>query len=510
MNLSLVICRSREDLPCIFQMFQAVMSRSNASDPPLPLPVRFAHIKRALIKGKHAEIQTSWSRLLIALQGAVAEIDSHGSTIIPCIDYQDMSDPVLLENFNSQLQHRGAAIIRAVVDPEEASKWRTDATSYLSDSTSSPGSPNSRDHHLQGVYWSPAQIKGRVHPAVLATQRQLMTTIWHNSSERGASRHDEVAFRSSPTSDSNLLSTNYPVSYADRLRIRRPGDASFYQNAHVDGGSVERWEPDGYGFAETYAQIWDGHWEDYDPWDSGTRLRVTSDLYNGTGTCSTFRMFQGWLSLSTLPPDHGTLLLCPMIKLSTAYYLLRPFFSPINDCPSHKDYLHPSNWKLDDPPTSVIHGALPSYTQELNDTLHPHLQLARSMVQVPRLNPGDYIVWHPDSIYAIDRNQRDELDGATVMYIPACPLTQTNALYLARQRKAFLLGQPSPDFGNGKGESTHLSRPGVQEVHAAGGEDGLRAMGLMPWEEDEAFTEREAEVIEMANRILFPDRYEMP
>ena len=39
----------------------------------------------------------------------------------------------------------------------------------------------------------------------------------------------------------------------------------------------------------------------------------------------------------------------------------------------------------------------------------------------------------------------------------------------------------------------------------AGGEHGLRAMRLMPWEEDEASTEAEAQVVEMANRILFPD-----
>ncbi|KAL2210464.1 DUF1479-domain-containing protein [Sarocladium strictum] len=487
------------------------MESLKSPETPLLLPARFAHIKDDLIRGRHAEVQASWTRLLEALRAEIAEIAAMGASAIPSIDYSDLHDPILMNDFSSQLRHRGAAIIRAVVEPQEASQWNADAKAYLADTTSSVGSPTSRDHHLQGVYWSPAQIKGRVHPSVLFTQRQLMSSLWHNSSpptvmKNGCSRADTPSL----ASDSTLLSTNYPVSYADRLRIRTPGDATFYRNAHVDGGSVERWEPDGYGSANTYSQIWSGNWESYDPWDSGARLKVTSDLYNGTGTCSTFRMFQGWLSLSTLPPNDGTLLLCPMIKLSTAYLLLRPFFSPIHDCPSHTDYLLPSNWRLDDPPTSVIHGALPSYTQELNDSLHPHLQLPLSLVQVPQLNPGDYVVWHCDSVYAIDRNQRSEHDGATVMYIPACPLTQTNALYLSRQRKAFLLGQPSPDFGGGRGESMHLSRPGVQEVHAAGGEDGLKAMGLMPWEEDEAVTEVDAEVVEMANRILFPDRYEMP
>ncbi|KAK0384079.1 hypothetical protein NLU13_8168 [Sarocladium strictum] len=487
-----------------------VMAPLSKAESPLPLPARFSQIKNDLIRGRHAEVQASWSRLLIALRDEIDEIAATGSSVIPSIDYSDLNNRALMDEFTAQLRRRGAAVIRAVVDPEDARQWKIDAKAYLADITSSLGSPASRDHHLHAVYWSPAQIKGRVHPSVLATQRLLMNSLWHNNSEPARNSNGISAYLGRSSSDSTLLSTNYPISYADRLRIRIPGDAAFYRNAHVDGGSVERWEPDGYGLANTYARIWEGRWEEYDPWDSGARLKVTSDLYNGTGTCSTFRMFQGWLSLSDIPPDDGTLLLCPSIKLSTAYFLLRPFFSPIHDCPSHADYLLPSNWVLDDPPTSIIHGARPSYTQELNDILHPHLDLSRSLVQVPRLSPGDYVVWHCDAVYAIDGYQRDELDGATVMYIPACPLTQTNALYLARQRKAFLLGQPSPDFGAGRGESTHLSRPGVQEVHAAGGEDGLKAMGLMPWEEDEAVTESEAEVVEMANRILFPDRYEMP
>lgn len=471
------------------------MPGSLTSDSPLPLPARFASIKADLIKGKHAEVQASWDRLLRALQNEIAEIVRVGTNVFPSIAFRDMSDHRLMSSFSDDLRHRGAGIIRAAVSPDEASRWKAETEEYIAD-TPSQDSPASRDHHLHGIYWSPAQIRGRVHPSIVSIQRHLMTTIWHNSTE--------VA-----SADSALISTEYPVSYADRLRIRCAGDSTFYRNAHVDGGSVERWEPDGYGCAGTYAKIWEGRWEEYDSWDSGRRLKVTSDLYNGVGACSTFRMFQGWLSLSSLAPEDGTLLLCPMIRLSTAYLLLRPFFRPLQDRTSHPEYLKASNWKLELPPSSVLHGALPSYTQELNDMLHPHLNLSRSMVRIPALQPGDYVVWHCDSVYAIDGKQRDEL-SATVMYIPACPLTQTNALYLARQRKAFLLGHPSPDFGGRRAESTHLSRPGVQEVNEAGGEDGLRAMGLMPWEEDDAATETEAEVVEMANRILFPDRYEMP
>lgn len=42
-----------------------------------------------------------------------------------------------------------------------------------------------------------------------------------------------------------------------------------------------------------------------------------------------FRTFQGWLSLSTVKPGGGTLRLCPIIKLSTAYVLLRPLLEDL-------------------------------------------------------------------------------------------------------------------------------------------------------------------------------------
>ena len=84
--------------------------------------------------------------------------------------------------------------------------------------------------------------------------------------------------------------------YADRLRMRLPGDSKFALGPHVDGGSVERWEEGGYGLGKVYDDIWQGRWEEYDPWESSTRLPVMSDLYGGIGACSMFRMFQGWLS----------------------------------------------------------------------------------------------------------------------------------------------------------------------------------------------------------------------
>lgn len=292
---------------------------------------------------------------------------------------------------------------------------------------------------------------------------------------------------------------------------------------------------------------------------SDTRVGVTSDLYRGAGSCSIFRMFQGWLALGDIPPDGSTLQVCPMPQLATAYYLLRPFFSPStspkdgggggSSDDDDDDDDTSTGWGLNSPQNSILHGALPSYAQTVSPSLHPHLELNRSLISIPHLEPGDYVLWHPDLVHVVDGRpcntsnintkpkqptfQSTTTTPAIAMYLPACPLTQTNALYLSRQRKSFLLGRPGPDFFTGSGgsggshgghggyghvrgqsssssgEVHHAGRAGVQDVNDAGGNDGLRCMGLLPWDEEDAWTDAEREVLAMANGILFPDLYDM-
>ena len=157
-----------------------------------------------------------------------------------------------------------------------------------------------------------------------------------------------------------------------------------------------------------------------------------------------FRMFQGWLSMSHTGPFEGTLMVNPLFRYATAYYLLRPFFHPIQTPPECTDftYLDPSNWTLEPESTPTLQGAIPSHCQELNHTLHPHLDLANSMVHIPTIRPGDYVAWHCDTIHAVDALHRGST-ASSVMYIPACPLTETNASYLSLQRETFLNGTSS-------------------------------------------------------------------
>lgn len=207
-----------------------------------------------------------------------------------------------------------------------------------------------------------------------------MSFLWHTSS---------------PTAQISLAN---PVIYADRLRIRQPGDASFALGPHIDGGSVERWERDGYGRGGVYDRIFDGQWEEHDPWDASGRVDAVNNLYDGLGACSVFRMWQGWLSVSRSGPHEGTLLVNPLMHMATAYVLLRPFFRPINTARGPQ-FLDESNWALigESETTSELQGASPGTGQELTDDMHPHLELERTMVHVPKIKPGDFVAWHCDS-----------------------------------------------------------------------------------------------------------------
>ncbi|KAK3943700.1 hypothetical protein QBC46DRAFT_306842 [Diplogelasinospora grovesii] len=514
------------------------LSTFSCSDP-ISLPQRFAILKQKLVSGREDEIVSSWQRLLRSLEEEIDSISSSDSQRIPVINYADINSPRHVTAFECDLRKRGVAIIRGVVSRDTAAEWGQETLDHLA-STTTPAAAT--EDGLHEVYWSAAQVKARAHPNVLSAQKFAMSLLWKSKDPNAQ------------------VSTNFPVSYADRIRttpttpaipIITTRSSETAVRARVDGGSVERWEPDGYGGRSgTYSEIFNGSWESYDPWESSTRIKVTSDLYHGAGSCSIFRMFNGFLSLSdTTTPD---LKVFPELKLATAYFLLRPFFSQQSD----------GSWVLipdKKEQNSILHGALPSYAQQITNTLHPHLQLDRSLVRLPDLEAGDYVIFHPDLVHAtttltspplqnqdhhghaasfptkqiIHNHTTTTRDAAVYMYLPACPLTQTNALYLCRQRKAFLLGYPGPDFDSShrRSHARHHSHPtlpttattmtsvGVQDVNDAGGDDGLRAMGLLPFseedvdhhheEEDPGRSDAERRVLAVANAILFPDLYDM-
>jgi Protein of unknown function (DUF1479) len=454
----------------------------------VPLDPRFAELKKQLIAGHEEAVVESWLRLLAHLKEEIATLKQLRSRAVPSISFADVKAGNVSDAFKAEYLKRGVAVIRNVVDTNTALGWKSQIRDYVAKNPHTKAFPANNPQVFE-LYWSAAQLRARSHPNLQDTERFLMS-FWTASPE-------------SP------ISLRHPVTYADRLRIRQPGDAQFALGPHMDAGSVERWETDGYGLGGrrkgVYTKVFHGNWEDWDPWDAEARLGSITDLYQGIGACSVFRASQGWMAMSNVKGGEGHLMVNPMLRGATAYVLLRPFFEAVRSVDkqgSEEEYLDPSNWRLEAEPSSLIQGASPGHGQELNALIHPHLDLPTTMVHMPEVHPGDYVAWHCDTIHAVDSVHRGSSDSS-VLYIPVCPLTEDNARYLVRQREKFLNGTPSPDFGGGDGEMYHAGRPTAADLPALMDADGIRAMGLMEWDTAEpGLTKGEKEVLERANMEL--------
>lgn len=449
----------------------------------VPLEPRFADMKKRLLHGREDALVASWNRLLDHLREQTALVEERGTSLIPEMSFADVKNKSISEEFRKAYKEYGVCVVRGVVDEHEALAYKQDIRDYVRANPHTKAFPQ-HDPQVYELYWSPSQMRARTHPNMLEAQRFLMS-FWH-------------------AKEDTPISLKHPIAYADRLRIRQPGDASFALGPHMDGGSLERWEEKGYALAKTYDEIFAGNWEGYDAWNADKRVGAVLDLYGGVGNCSAVRFQQAWLSMSNIKGGEGHLMVNPMLRGATSYLLLRPFFEAKKSAEQvgEEDFLSKDNWKLESETSSLVHGASPGHGQSLHAKLHPHLQLPTSMIHMPQVGPGDYVAWHCDTIHAVDSVHNGKEDSS-VMYIPACPLTGDNARYLAEQRGCFLAGKPSPDFGGGEGETRHVGRPGQEEVKRWGGDDGLRSMGLEAWDTDEAdLTRGEKEVMKQANVAL--------
>lgn len=434
------------------------------------LPQRYSDLKKQLIQGNEAVVTQSWHRLLSSLRKEIDDIKQQGNKVIADVDFSEIESGTARQAFLDSIHHRGVGIIRNVIPRQYARELKHKAVEYIETNKSKvrafpPDSPA-----VYELYWSPSQTLARGHPNMMKAQ-SFLTSLWHSSN---------------PDSE---ISTTYPLAYADRLRIRQPGDAKFALGPHTDGGSVERWEDPTY--SKVYQQILKGQWEKYDAFDARYRLDAKMDLYNGGGACSMFRLFQGWLSMSSTGPSEGTLRVCPLLQHATAYHILRPFFDTTTN-----------ELNID---SVEFPGSVQAACQEYNPETHPGLELEETMISIPKVEPGDYVVWHCDTIHAVDAQHTGKGDSS-VMYIPACAMTKSNVAYLAKQRDAASVYTSPPDFpGSG----------GIGERECAGrvdwssdfiGPDAKRAMGFSGqgvFEILPHMSAGEQSVVRESNRILF-------
>ncbi|TEB23287.1 hypothetical protein FA13DRAFT_1916723 [Coprinellus micaceus] len=205
-----------------------------------------------------------------------------------------------------------------------------------------------------------------------------------------------------------------PLTYADRFRIRKPGQAWGFHPPHIDGNTIHTTLQDALG--------------------------ARTSLYGRPSQSTVFRTFQGWLAMSETAPGEGTLQVFPDVLLSNAYIILRPFFRPRTPAASSSDALNdPKNWEFDvtDP---LFHGIRPRDggipRPNATPELHPHLQLEKTMISIPKVYPGDAVL-----LALMDHNGTGD---SAVMYIPAVPKTPMNLAYVARQKECFLQGRTAP------------------------------------------------------------------
>ncbi|KFY82220.1 hypothetical protein V500_10713, partial [Pseudogymnoascus sp. VKM F-4518 (FW-2643)] len=436
-----------------------------------PLPERFRDLKHRLTVGFEEQIQRSWDNLVEVLKFRTDEVATKRESIIPQIKFSDIQGGTVPSASVDAVRQTGVAVIRGVMPKDVTEKLLSDARQYLSANTFKGFPSNADKKVVYESYWSPSQVKARSHPNMLTTQS------WMNQLY---------------TADANqIIDLTVPLSYCDRVQIRPPGDKQFALSPHVDGGGVERWEDRAYN--HVYRKIFQGKWQEYDPWDLSGRLDANMNMYNGPGACSVFRTFQGWLGLSRHGPNQGTLVVHPILQPSTAYWMLRPFFKP-----TQKGSLNGWKFSLDDDDGNVfLHGANPGTAQEHNSDYHPHLLLSETMIPYPTVEPGDAVFWSADSIHGTESENTGNAD-ACVFYIPSVPLTPNNAQYIAQQRDSFLKGVPPPDFPGGAGESKFTDRAKSDDVL---GESGRLAMGLSPLKIDGQSVRQEVLAREV-NKIL--------
>lgn len=168
-----------------------------------PLNARFATLKKRLIAGHEDAVIQGWNRLLAHLRSEVAIVSKKGSAIIPTISYSDIKKGTN-SSFKKQYKERGVCVIRDVVPEKEALEYKESLRSYITANKEKTKAFPANDPQVYELYWSEAQLRARSHPNLLETQRFLMG-FWKAGSE-------------------SAISTQHPVAYADRLRMRQPGD----------------------------------------------------------------------------------------------------------------------------------------------------------------------------------------------------------------------------------------------------------------------------------------------
>jgi hypothetical protein len=179
-------------------------------------------LKKEIAPKDPAVINNAYKRLLESFKQESIEIKEKGSAVIPSITFAEIQanggefPPHIVE----QIKKRGCIVIRNVVSEEEAMGYKSQVQEYIKKHRDQLVGFPAKDPQVWEIYWTQSQLAARSHPN-FNTATLALNKIWH-------------------ASDDTVVDLTKNLAYCDRLRVRKPQDASFSLQEHIDSGSIER------------------------------------------------------------------------------------------------------------------------------------------------------------------------------------------------------------------------------------------------------------------------------
>ena len=355
----------------------------------------------------------------------VAAMAADGVSPVPQVEWAAILGGTAPAGLRDLIRRRGCVVVRGVFSRGQAAAWDAELGAYLADNEADAISRARRPERwaknipqMYSVYWSRPQVMAR-QSEELAAVRSWLNRLW-----RWQGAFDADTDR----------------TYADRIRIRTPGDASLTLGPHIDGGAAGRWLGAG---SAPYAPVLAGDpLGDFDPFNGAHRPDAVDET--DSNSCAMFRSWQGWTALTVQGPGDGTLQVVPVTR-AIAWVMLRPFCADV--------------------PEASLCGAETARSLAIRPDWHA--PLLRALVPIPRVEPGDTVWWHPDVIHAVEPVHTGTAPS-NVMYIPASPDCARNRAFLPVQWAAFEAGRSAPDFPPDDLETGFAGRAGPDLLSALG------------------------------------------
>ena len=394
----------------------------------------FSHqikLSKEKLRKKSKNYKKNFQKIKTFIESEISEIEllkKKSKKIIPEINFKNLSHSK--DKIYKSIYKRGCVIIRDVFEDTKIDKLNNHLNEYIKNN-------NFYEHHKQkvgldtyfsdlksakpqiyGLYWSKTQMEIR-HSKEMAKVKKWLNNIWYYNTDKY-----------------KVFDPNKELSYADRVRRRKPGDNTLGLSPHCDAGSVERWTDKNY--QKIYKDIFEDNFKDYNPFNAKYRDRTIE--FESPAVAHVFRTFQGWTALTEQGPNDGTLQLIPIAK-GIAYVLTRAL--------------------LNDVPENELCGSKLGRALSVNKNYHS--LLLKGLISIPKMKPGDTIWWHPDVVHAVE-DQHSGKNYSNVVYVGATPYCKKNLKYVTKQSIKFLHGKSPPDFASEDFEVNYEGRINFEDL----------------------------------------------